>query len=210
MSEEKKFTSMNWGPFVMRATLSSKTIDRLLMEGRKTKQSYHKHLAGHLDRQYLYPIEIQQWFYSEISEILDLYRVEHCRYHDIECLPIELGFDDLWINFMEAGDFNPQHTHGGDYSFVVFLDVPDELRKEQIEFEGKSAKPGSLMFEFTQQARPRWATTGRTVVPVTGEIYLFPALLQHWVVPFKSKATRVSVSGNIRILNRDKLPSDYF
>ena len=30
------------------------------------------------------------------------------------------------------------------------------------------------------------------------------------LAPFKSKVTRVSVSGNLRILNRDKLPRDYF
>ena len=35
---------------------------------------------------------------------------------------------------------------------------------------------------------------------------MFPAMLQHWVCPFKSKVTRISVSGNLRILNRDKLP----
>ena len=40
------------------------------------------------------------------------------------------------------------------------LDVPKQLKKEQKEYEGTSAKPGTLMFEFTQQARPGWATTG--------------------------------------------------
>ena len=49
-----------------------------------------------------------------------------------------------------------------------------------------------------------------TVLPETGMFYMFPALLQHWVCPFKSKVTRISVSGNLRILNKDKLPNDYF
>ena len=111
---------------------------------------------------------------------------------------------------MQPGDFNPMHTHGGDYSFVLFLDVPKQLKKEQENYKGTSAKPGSLMFEFTQQAKPRYATTGTAVLPQTGDFYMFPALLQHWVCPFKSKVTRISVSGNMRILNRDKLPHDYF
>ena len=55
---------------------------------------------------------------------------------------------------MKAGDFNPLHTHGGDYSFVLFLDVPKQLKKEQEAFKGTSSKPGALMFEFTQQAKP--------------------------------------------------------
>ena len=66
------------------------------------------------------------------------------------------------------------------------------------------------MFEFTQQAKPRWATTGTIVQPQPGDFFMFPALLQHWVCPFKSKVTRISVSGNMRIENRDKFPHDYF
>ena len=111
---------------------------------------------------------------------------------------------------MKAGDFNPMHTHGGDYSFVIFLQVPDKLKQEMKDFEGTSAKPGMLMFEYTQQAKPRWATTGTAITPETGDLYMFPALLQHWVAPFKSKVERISVSGNIRIINKDKLPRDYF
>ena len=82
--------------------------------------------------------------------------------------------------------------------------------EEAKEFKGSGAKPGSLLFEFTQQAKPRYATTGHSVMPETGDFYMFPAMLQHWVCPFKSKVTRISVSGNMRIVNKDKLPRDYF
>jgi hypothetical protein len=111
---------------------------------------------------------------------------------------------------MKPGDFNPVHTHGGDYSFVIFLDVPKKLIEEQDAFEGTSSKPGSLMFEFTQQAKPKWAMTGQSIVPRTGDMYIFPALLQHWVVPFKSKCTRISVSGNLEVMNRQNLSNDFF
>ena len=111
---------------------------------------------------------------------------------------------------MKPGDFNPVHTHTGDYSFVIFLDVPKKLKEEQDKFEGTSTPPGCLMFEFTQQANPKWAITGQSVSPETGDMIIFPALLQHWVVPFKSKCTRISVSGNLEILNRKNLSSDYF
>ena len=69
------------------------------------------------------------------------------------------------LNYMKAGDFNPVHTHGGDYSFVLFLDVPKQLKKEQEKFEGTSVKLSHLSFEYTQQAKPQWATTGTTYYP---------------------------------------------
>ena len=205
-----KYGHINWGPYVMKTEMPKYIIKKMLVEGKKTKQSYNKHLAGHLKYQYLYPANIQKWFYQEIHPIISAYRKGHCKYHGLEDLNVEMIADDLWVNYMKPGDFNPKHTHGGDYSFVLFLDSPKELEKEAKEFEGTSVQPGSLLFEYTQQARPRWSTTGASAFPKTGDFYMFPALLQHWVCPFKSKVTRISVSGNLRITNRDKLPRDYF
>jgi len=210
MIENIKYTYMNWGPFVLKTKIPEYIIKELLTQGKKAKQSYNKSLAGHLKDQFLYPVNVQNWFYKEITPILQAYREGHCKYHGIENLNVELSFDDLWVNYMKAGDFNPMHTHGGDYSFVIFLQVPDKLKQEMRDFEGTSAKPGMLMFEYTQQAKPRWATTGTAIAPETGDMYIFPALLQHWVAPFKSKIERISVSGNIRIQNKEKLPRDYF
>ena len=208
--KEVNYGHINWGPYVMRTKLPDYIIKKLKVEGKKTKQSYNYSLAGHLDNQFLYPQKVQEWFYNEIHPIIKAYRNGHCMFHGLKELNLDFTADDLWVNYMQPGDFNPKHTHGGDYSFVLFLDVPKQLKKEQEKFKGTSSKPGSLMFEYTQQARPKWATTGTSVIPQTGDFYMFPALLQHWVCPFKSKVTRISVSGNIRILNKDKLPHDYF
>jgi len=205
-----QYEYLNWGPFVLKTKMPNYIVKKLLTEGKKAKLSYNYKLAGHLDHQFLYPQKVQQWFYSEIQPIIQTYRNAHCNFHGIEKLDVELQAEDLWVNFMKPGDFNPKHTHGGEYSFVLFLDVPEALKKEQDAFEGTSSKPGSLLFEFTQQARPPWATTGAQIVPETGDFFMFPALLQHWVAPFKSKTTRVSVSGNLCILNKDKLPENYF
>ena len=210
MIEKVDYSHMNWGPYVMKTKVPDYIIKKLKTEGKKAKTSYNHALAGHLDNQFLYSPKIQQWFYNEIHPIIQAYRNGHCKYHGIEELNVELQADDLWVNYMQPGDFNPLHTHGADYSFVLFLDVPKQLKKEQENYKGTSAKPGHLMFEYTQQARPRWATTGTTIRPQTGDMFMFPALLQHWVAPFKSKVTRISVSGNLRIMNKANLPHDYF
>ena len=208
--KEVDYGHINWGPYVMRSKVPDYIIKKLKTEGKKAKVSYNHKLAGHLDNQFLYPENVQKWFYDEIHPIIKAYRKGHCRFHGLEELNVDLRADDLWVNYMKPGDFNPLHTHGGDYSFVLFLDVPKELKKEQENFKGTSFPPGSLMFEYTQQAKPQWATTGTQVTPETGDFYMFPALLQHWVCPFKSKVTRISVSGNLEIINKANLPHDYF
>ena len=200
----------NWGPYVMSMKMPDYIIKKLKTEGKKAKESYNHKLAGHIEGQFLYPMNIQRWFYTQIGPVLNAYRKNHCEYHAIQDHAVELSADDLWVNYMKAGDFNPIHVHGGDYSFVLFLDMPKQIEKEQERFKGTSSVPGSLMFEYTQKARPAWATTGHSIKPKTGDFYMFPALLRHWVCPFKSKVTRISVSGNLRITNKDRLPVDYF
>ena len=119
-----QYGHINWGPYVMKTKLPDYIIKRLLKDGNKLrkKHSYEKHLAGHLKHQYLYTTETQNWFYKEITPVITSYREGHCNYHGLENLRVELEFDDLWVNYMKAGDFNPLHAHGGDYSFVIFLE----------------------------------------------------------------------------------------
>ena len=42
------------------------------------------------------------------------------------------------------------------------------------------------------------------------DIYIFPELLQHTVVPYKSDVTRISVSGNLKATNLHTFPARYF
>ena len=205
-----KYKYVNFGPYLMKTVLPNYIIQELKIQGKKAKQDYSHNLAGHLDHQFLYPAGFQKWFYNEIQPIVAAYRKGHCEYHNLPERNVEMSADDLWVNFMKAGDFNPYHTHGGDYSFVIFVDVPKALSREIERYKGTSGKPGSLTFEYTQQARPRWATTGHNVNPKTGEMYFFPALLGHWVAPFKSKVTRITVSGNLTITNKNTFPLNYF
>ena len=39
--------------------------------------------------------------------------------------------------------------------------------------------------------------TYQSFFPEEGDIFIFPAWLKHWVAPFKSDVTRISVSGNV-------------
>ena len=210
MNRTLQYGNIPFGPYVMKTKVPEDMRKKLLKDGKKDLASYHKKLAGHLNTQLRYNDDTTKWFYRESHFIWQAYREGWSNFTGLTNEGVELSAHDLWVNFMKPGDFNPVHTHGGDYSFVIFLDVPEKLVKEQNEFEGTSAPPGSLMFEFTQQAKPKWAITGQSVKPRTGEMLIFPALLQHWVVPFKSKCTRVSVSGNLEIVNRKNLSNDFF
>ena len=210
MSERINYEYRGFGPFLFKTTLPSDFISELLIHAKKTKESHNAQLAGHIQSQFKFPDEVQNWFYNNILPYVSAYRKGHCEYHYLKNLPIELKGLNLWVNFMKSGEYNPLHTHSGDYSFVIYLDVPPEIEKEAEKFEGTDMKPGGIKFVYTQEAKPQWATTDQRFVPKTGEMFIFPALLQHYVAPFKSNVTRISVSGNIMISNRSELPPGYF
>ena len=101
----------------------------------------------------------------------------------------------LWINHQKAGEFNPPHDHDGKLSFVTYLQIPDELKKEHQEYKGKSCGPGGIQFIYGDG--PRDCITYQSFFPEEGDMFIFPAWLKHWVAPYKSDCVRISVSGNI-------------
>ena len=201
---------LNWGPFVMRVKVEDYIIDKLIEEGRKSVLDLSSGLAGHVDKQLRFPTDIKNWFYNETKNIFTGYREAHCQYHSLEMYPTKLGAIDLWINFMKPGDFNPPHVHDGDYSFVLFCNSSNELLEEMKQYKGTAMKPGQLQFIFDKAQRPQWMTFSHTITPERGDMWIFPAMLQHWVAPYKSNIERITVSGNVSITNKDQLPYDYF
>ena len=80
-------------------------------------------------------------------------------------------------------------------SFVIFLKVPEEIKKEQRDNVGKSGGPGSLAFIYGEGTRQ--AITYQSIIPNEGDMFIFPAWVKHYVAPFYSDVTRISVSGNV-------------
>ena len=208
-----QYGHFQWGPYVMISKMPDYITVRMLEEGKllKEKDSYNHKLAGQLNHQYRFGTEAAKWFYIEITPYIQAYRDGHCEYHGLDKkVNVDIEPKDLWINYMKPGDYNPPHIHGGDYSFVFFLDVPKEIHEEKKNFKGTHSGPGSLAFMYGQVAKPMWTSVEKVVHPKSGDFFMFPAMLYHTVSPFKSNVTRISISGNLNIINRDDLPQGYF
>ena len=48
----------------------------------------------------------------------------------------------------KANEYNPPHDHDGKLSFVSYLQIPDELKKENSEYVGRSCGPGGIQFIY--------------------------------------------------------------
>jgi len=52
-----------------------------------------------------------------------------------------------WFNFQKKGQFLPQHTHDGLYSFSLWLQIPYEYEEEKV--TNKWNGDMLMCFEFT-------------------------------------------------------------
>jgi len=188
-----------WGPFVAKFEVEDHITKELLKRSNKIKLNDNRqNLAGHIDRENFYTQQDIDWFVEHTSKYFLNYIQTKENVWTINSQKIEhMKLNSLWINYMRKNEFNPPHTHSGDISFVLYLKVPEEIKKEAIEFvsEGEG-KPGAIQFIYGTQDRYSDYICSHTRFPKTNELYIFPANLHHTVMPFRSDVERVSVSGN--------------
>jgi len=196
MTDKINIQIFNWGPCVVRMKISDEFKKLLLSEGKKNKLDFTDKLAGILDKETGYSEESKNKILPQLSQCLGIYDQAFEKYvNKPYTKKPEYILSALWINYQRPNDYNPPHDHDGKLSFVTYLSIPEKLKKENAEYKGKSCGPGGIQFVYGDG--PREVITYQTYLPQTGDMYIFPAWLQHWVYPFKSDVERISVSGNV-------------
>ena len=110
----------------------------------------------------------------------------------------------LWINYQRAGEYNPPHAHGGDLSFVIYLQVPDEIAEENLRTRHEHNNPGPGMIQFLLGPNMPLCVQSVGFIPMVGDVVVFPAWLPHYVNNFKSDVERISVSGNLNFVYHNR------
>ena len=194
---EVKYQVLQWGPCVVHLKISEDFQQKLLKgaeKARKNNKDFRSNLAGIIKEEYSY--EDRQEYVEEISQFLTVYDAAYQKWKSEEYkVKPEYILNSLWVNYMKKNEYNPPHDHSDFLSFVIFLKVPEEITREQEKFLGNSAGPGSLSFLYGEGNRQ--AITYQSMHPKEGDMFIFPAWMKHYVAPFYSDVTRISVSGNI-------------
>jgi hypothetical protein len=196
MKEKKEisYQVLKWGPCVITFKAEKEFIDKLLDEAKRSQESYGNRLAGHLKKEVKLDARNHKEYFEAMFTIYD---------HALQGWTRKKGVShrvvsDLWCNFQKANEFNPPHDHTGTLSFVIYLKAPEIMRTE-CEAHQKvktGAGPGCISF-FLADSDQKNSITQHSFLPMMGDCFIFPAWLKHWVYPFKSDCTRVSVSGNV-------------
>ena len=197
MNDKKQIpvTTFNWGPCIIKLKMEDEYKKLFLEEAKNNSEDYRGKLAGILEHETGYGAKSKEKLLTILSMYLGIYdqMYEKFTMKKYAKRP-EYILSAMWINHQKANEYNPPHDHDGKLSFVIYLQIPDELKKEHQNYKGKSCGPGGIQFVYGDG--PRDCVTYQSFFPEEGDMYIFPAWLKHWVAPYKSDCTRISVSGN--------------
>ena len=203
MSKDKKtknpqieVRTFNWGPCVIKLKIQDDFKKVLLDEIKKSKEDYRHKLAGQIEKEIGYTQESRDKVIPYLAPYLGIYDQMFQKYQaKLYDKKPEYALTALWCNFQRQYEFNPPHDHDGKLSFVTYLSIPEELKKENSEYKGKSCGPGGIQFMYGDGIRDNISYVSH--FPEEGDMFIFPAWLKHWVCPYSTDCVRVSVSGNV-------------
>ena len=109
-----------------------------------------------------------------------------------------------WVNFQKQHEFNPNHHHGGVYSFVIFMKIPydwrDQHKKNHFARTSNNNAISNFEFCYTNVVGQICQEPVYMSPDMEGTMLFFPSSLCHQVYPFYGcDEDRVTVSGNINL-----------
>ena len=151
---------------------------------------YNKGLAGNLEKEF-------ELFSSKkhIESLIMPFCLEYNKiygYTDrigILSKDTALVLDDMWVNFQKKHEFNPVHSHQGVYSFVIWIDIPYDIKDEMNvpqSTNSNSKHPAHFQFLFTNVLGQISSTSLPVDRSYINTMVLFPAELRHTVYPFQT------------------------
>ncbi len=110
-----------------------------------------------------------------------------------------------WTIVNRAGDYNLPHNHAANLlSGALYIVVPQGMTGGNISFQDPRINLNAHETDGMRRLgiSPPWMTTNVSVVPVEGEIIVFPSWLVHWVEPYQvpsSDGMRIVISFNVTV-----------
>ena len=118
-------------------------------------------------------------------------------------LKLEPYLQSLWVNYQNAGEYQPIHDHGGLYSFAIWLTNPVEYSHQIIKKNAMGASSSfnnTFCFQYVNMLGQQSTTLYPMGKHLEGWMVFFPADLNHCVYPYYDcDEQRVSISGNVML-----------
>ena len=144
-----------------------------------SKMTKHNHL----------PNNVMQWFESKFRHYLEWNKTKEYTLH----------FNSIWVNTMFEHEYNPVHVHQGSISTglssVMVLKLPESYG---VEYSAADS-PQNGKLQILGSTNGQFANVDYEPILKEGDFFIFPSTLIHYVNPFKSKVTRISMAANMQM-----------
>tara|TARA_B100000965_G_C19250016_1_gene608319 strand:- start:13 stop:648 length:636 start_codon:yes stop_codon:yes gene_type:complete len=183
--------------------LNTKEMDYVWKCIENKKRSVKDRLAGNITNSYEL-IDRGDWFYTNV--ILPLINFYGGTVRDLGTkapTPTHhpLYMREWWVNYQKQNEFNPLHNHSGVYSFVIWMKLPYDSKKQNqkdIARNSNNAQIGNFQFTYTNILGEPMSYEYYMNPDLEGTVLFFPSNLIHQVYPFYDcDEDRITVSGNI-------------
>jgi hypothetical protein len=182
--------------------LFKELINNLNINDIDSKPDHSNKLVGNLEIEKKVTDLIPSNFYDYLSKLSNVYCNNFVvnKLHPDESINSkkQFVFFDSWINYQKKHEFNPCHDHGGTLSYVIWIKIPYDVKKElSMPNNINSNRPCNSVFSFVGDDFFYYIDVSKEM---EGEIIMFDSLQKHVVYPFyTSDDFRISMSGNIQV-----------
>jgi hypothetical protein len=156
----------------------------------------NEQLAGHIESEFVLTFTAKKIILPRIYEgVTKICESEGRPVHKWHC-------DTAWVNFQKKYEVNPCHIHSGNYSFVLWLNIPfnyeDETNRKEVVKSTQSHQASTFCAAYTDITGNIRLENFFLDKKDNGKFIIFPSKLAHFVYPFyTSEDYRISISGNI-------------
>jgi hypothetical protein len=189
-----------------------------ILENKSELEKWNQNLAGNLEEEYKlstksshliadFSIQVAKSYFQVVEDenLNPINKWNHSE--DFFRQEVNYELESIWINLQKKYEFNPLHSHNGDYSFVIWVRIPYDLQDELNQKNSKYAnQPCNSLFEFhfTSASGDIQSLPLKIDKSWEGTMIMFPSWLHHSVYPFyTSDDYRISISGNIKVKMED-------
>jgi hypothetical protein len=153
---------------------------------------WNDHLVGHIQDQYSFDPS------SEFREFIQQVAAQYTSASTVT-RPKPFELDSVWANFQKRHEYNPSHDHDGDLSFVIWVQIPYDLKEELAVYpDARGQRHSCFEFKYTTILGKVCTYTLPVDQDWRGKMIMFPGKLVHQVNPFTTTdGVRISVSGNL-------------
>ena len=185
--------------------LNSQEMDYVWRCIENKKEDQKKQLAGNISSSYSL-MDRGDWFFTNVCKPLMYEYTE--RFENLGNNIPNNGrqpycMSTWWVNYQKQNEFNPVHRHIGVYSFVIWMKIPYDSKKQNQKDIGRNSNTplvGDFQFLYGDVLRRNGSYTYKMSPECEGTMLFFPAELDHMVYPFYDcDEDRISISGNIMI-----------